>query len=95
MNSGVKAGNCEMYRENKSENYARGMMHFFDMMTGKQERAIRRRLICTYSRKTFYEYRNGVRLINPTIQRNIARICQEEGYTDAPHYDGWEEDFAW
>ena len=95
MNPGVKAGKCEMYRENKSVSYARGMMHFFDQMTGLQERAIRRRLIGTYSRKTFYEYRNGKRPISPDIQRNIARICKEEGYIADPHYDSWEEDFLW
>ena len=95
MNPDVKAGNCEMYRENQTASYARGMMHFYDEMTSRQERAIRRRLINAYSRKPYYEYRNGDRPISPEMQQNIARICREEGYTAKPHYDSWEEDFLW
>ena len=95
MNPAVKAGNCEMYRENISVRYARGLMHFFDEMTSKQEHAIRRRLINTYSRKPFYDYRKGERPIGPDMQKNIARVCREEGYIADPHYDGWEEDFLW
>jgi hypothetical protein len=84
-----------MYRENQTASYARGMMHFYDEMTSRQERAIRRRLINAYSRKPYYEYRNGDRPISPEMQQNIARICREEGYTAEPHYDSWEEDFLW
>ena len=95
MNPGVKAGRCELYREDLSVKYARGMMHFYDEMTGIQERNIRSRLIYLFSRKPYYEYRNGVRLISPKTQEQIARICREEGWTGELHYDGWEEDFQW
>lgn len=95
MNPDVKAGNCMMYRENVKVNYARGMVHFYDQMTSKQERAIKKRLIATYSRKPYYEYRNGIRPIGPEMQKNIARICREEGYTAELQYDSWEEDFLW
>lgn len=95
MNPDVKAGRCELYRENKKVSYARGMMHFYEEMTGRQEKNIRYRLINLYSRKIYYEYRNGVRLIDPQMQQQIARICREEGYIPEPRYDAWEEDFLW
>lgn len=87
VNPDVKAGHCTLYRESIVEKHARGMMHFFDEMPGKMERSIKQRLIHIYSRKRFYEYRNGVRLIPPTLQQQIARICKEEGWMANPVYD--------
>lgn len=95
VNPDVKAGRCTLYRENTVVQHARGMMHFFDEMPSKKERNIKQRLIHLYGRKRFYEYRNGVRLISPTLQQQIASICQEEGWTAAPVYDSWVEDFLW
>jgi len=95
MNAHVKAGCCELYRENKTASYARGILHLLDIIPYNQARNIKRRLIKTFSRKRYYEYRNGTRLIAPAEQEIIARICQEEGWTGEIRYDGWEEDFLW
>lgn len=95
MNPDVKAGKCPMYRENNTASYAVGMMHFFDQMTGSMERSIKNRLINTFSRKRFYEYRNGTRPIPPEDQKTIASICKANGWTGDLCYDGWKEDFAW
>ena len=95
VNPNIKANKCELYREAVTGIYARGMMHFFEMMPRQIECNIKGRLIGIYSRKRFYEYRNGVRLISPEQQQQIARICQQEGWTGEMHYDGWEEDFLW
>ena len=95
MNPNVKAGCCELYRENKTASYARGIMHLLDMIPYTQARNIKRRLIQTFTRKRYYEFRNGTRLISPTEQEQIARICQDEGWTGEIRYDGWEEDYLW
>ena len=95
MNPNVKAGCCELYRENKTASYARGIMHLLDMIPYTQARSIKRRLIQTFTRKRYYEFRNGTRLISPTEQEQIARICQDEGWTGDIRYDGWEEDYLW
>jgi len=95
MNPDVRANKCTLFREDAMVKYARGMSHFYDRMTGQQERNIRRRLIALFSRKPYYEYRNGVRSIPPDIQQTIARICQEEGWDGTLTYDSWEEDFQW
>ena len=95
MNPNVKAGCCELYRENKTASYARGIMHLLDMIPYTQARSIKRRLIQTFTHKRYYEFRNGTRLISPTEQEQIARICQDEGWTGDIRYDGWEEDYLW
>lgn len=86
---------CPCYREHQVVRHAKGMVHFFDDMPRRMETAVKRRLIGLYSRKVFYEYRNGIRLISPAMQQQIARICQEEGWTEEPRYDGWQDDYLW
>lgn len=40
---------------------------------------IKHQLISMHSRKTYYDYRKGTRLIAPDIQAQIKQVCQEEG----------------
>ena len=95
MNPEVREGKCPMYRENTTASYAIGMMHFFDQMTGQTERSIKNALIHLFSRKRFYEYRNGTRPIPPEVQKTISKVCLANGWTNEPQYDGWTEDYNW
>ena len=95
MHPEVKANKCALYREKKHVRYAKGMMHFYDEMTRSQEIGIKHRLIVHYGRRQYYEYRRGERLISPEMQAFIGQVCKEHGYTKEPHYDGWQDDYAW
>ena len=95
MHPEVKANKCALYREKKHVRYAKGMMHFYDEMTRSQEIGIKHRLIVHYGRRQYYEYRRGERLISPEMQAFIGQICKEHGYMKEPHYDGWQDDYAW
>ena len=95
MHPEVKANKCALYREQKHVRYAKGMMHFYDEMTRSQEIGIKHRLIVHYGRRQYYEYRRGERLISPEMQAFIGQVCKEHGYTKEPHYDGWQDDYAW
>lgn len=95
MHPEVKANKCALYREKKHVRYAKGMMHFYDEMTRSQEIGIKHRLIVHYGRRQYYEYRRGERLISPEMQEFIGQVCKEHGYTKEPHYDGWQDDYAW
>lgn len=95
MHPEVKANKCALYREKKHVRYAKGMMHFYDEMTRSQEVGIKHRLIVHYGRRQYYEYRRGERLISPEMQEFIGQVCKEHGYTKEPHYDGWQDDYAW
>ena len=95
MHPEVKANKCALYREKKHVRYAKGMMHFYDEMTRSQEVGIKHRLIVHYGRRQYYEYRIGERLISPEMQAFIGQVCKEHGYTKEPHYDGWQDDYAW
>lgn len=95
MHPEVKANKCALYREKKHVRYAKGMMHFYDEMTRSQEVGIKHRLIVHYGRRQYYEYRRGERLISLEMQEFIGQVCKEHGYMKEPHYDGWQDDYAW
>jgi hypothetical protein len=95
MNPDVREGHCPLYRPNETVRYARGMTHFFDVMPSRMERAIKGTLITVYQRKRFYEYRNGVRPIPPSMQQDIESVCRRHGWDGELHYDSWEENFDW
>ncbi len=91
----IKANRCTMFQENVKVRYAKGMMNFFYDMPHHTEVAIRSHLIALFSRKRFYEYRNGTRLIPPDVQSVISHVCKQAGWTAELQYDGWEEDYKW
>jgi hypothetical protein len=86
---------CPQYRENVTAPHAKGMIHFYDGMPRHMEIRIKNRLISRYARRQYYEYRNGVRLITPQMQQDIARICQAEGWTQPLRYDDYQDDYVW
>lgn len=91
----VNSLQCSMYQKDDIVEYAVGMMHIFDEVPFPIARTTKKRLINLFSRKRFYEYRNGVRPIPPYEQQKIARVFQEEGWQGEIRYDGWKEDYLW
>ena len=75
--------------------HAKDMMHFFDEMPRRMEVRIKQELIDIYTRKRFYEYRRGDRLITPEMLRRIATVCRANGWTAEPVYDQWVDDYLW
>ena len=86
---------CSLYQKDEIVKYAIGMMHIFDAVPYPIARSVKKRLINLFSRKQFYEYRNGVRPIGPKAQQQIKRIFNEEGWNGEICYEGWEEDYLW
>ena len=94
-NPEVNSNHCPFYRENKIVKNAKGMNHLLDEIPYNDAKAIKRELIRVFSRKRFYEYRNGTRPIPPKDQQHIARIFHEEGWDGEIRYDDWKEDYQW
>ena len=91
----VNTNQCTLYHKDDIVTYAIGMMHIFDIVPYPIARHVKKRLINLFSRKRFYEYRNGDRPIPPQAQQQITRIFNEEGWDGEIKYDGWEEDYLW
>jgi hypothetical protein len=91
----VNSLQCTLYQKDEVVTYAVGMMHIFDAVPYPIARVVKKRLIALFSRKRFYEYRNGTRPIPPQHQQQIARIFNEEGWDGEIRYDDWKEDYLW
>lgn len=94
-NPKIGGDQCLLYRNSEKVRQAKGMMHFFDEMPRRMEVSIKQELIGIYTRKGFYEYRRGDRLITPEMQRRIAAVCRSYGWTAEPVYDQWVDEYLW
>ena len=91
----VQNGCCTMFRPCGKIVMKRGLTHFYDGMTGRQEHQIRQLLIARFNRKSYYQIRNGKRLIAPDEQHDIEDVCRKCGWTGPFVYDGETEDYVW
>lgn len=88
-------GSCQDYRDNKPVRIPKGMIHFYDNMPGKLEREIKSSLIARFTRVGYYKLRNGERQITPQIEREIAEICLEHGWSQPLVFDEYTEELLW
>ena len=91
----MQNGHCPLFRSCEKTVMKHGLTHFYEGMTGKQERQIRQLLIARFNRKTYYQIRNGKRLIAPGEQHDIEALCRKCGWTGPFVYDGETEDYVW
>jgi hypothetical protein len=76
--------------------FAKGMMHIFnDDMPKRVEPYVRQNLINSHCRPYYYEFRNGERLIPPTVQEEIRQYFREAGWNGDVTFDGFVEDYEW
>ena len=91
----LQNGHCPLFRSCEKTVMKHGLTPFYEGMTGKQERQIRQLLIARFNRKTYYQIRNGKRLIAPGEQHDIEALCRKCGWTGPFVYDGETEDYVW
>lgn len=86
---------CRWFRSNKKMMMKCGMTNFFHDMPGHMERSIRNQLIQLFGRTTYFNMRRGDRLITPSEQQQIAKVCRHNGWQGELNYDGEVEDVQW
>ena len=92
----VATEHCPLYRQSEKVQFAQGMMHIFNAdMPRRVEPYVRSNLISSHCKTYYYEYRNGERLIPPTIQEEIRDLFREAGWTQEVHFDSYVEDYEW
>ena len=91
----VQDGKCPHFREKLRVTMKTGMRNFFVGMTGRQEHAIRARLIEIFNRRVYYAMRNGQRLITFEEQQTIADVCRQNGWTGPLTFDSEGADYLW
>ncbi len=93
---GVATADCPMYRNDQKVRFAKGMLHIFtDDMPKRVESEVRYEVIAMTNRTYYFEYRNGSRLIPPTLQEQIRDLFRERGWTGEVKFDAYVEDYDW
>lgn len=93
--AGYGTNNCPECRSDKPVRMPKGMIHFYENMPGKTERAIKADLIDRYTRVGYYKMRNGMRQITPEMEAEITEICSRHGWTEPPIFDNYVEELLW
>ena len=92
----VGTAQCPHFRKAEKVIFAKGMLHVFnDMMPKKVEAYVREQFLARHCRTYYYEYRNGERLMPPSVQEEIRQYFREAGWHDEIVFDGYEEDYEW
>jgi hypothetical protein len=86
---------CPQYRSDEPIRMPVGFKNLYYNMPGRIERDVKDYLIHTYSRKRYYEYRNGTRIIPPDVEHIIRATLRRFGWTEEPCFDGYIEEFLW
>ena len=93
---GVATANCPMCRNDQKVRFAKGMLHIFtDDMPKRVESEVRYEVIAMTNLTYYFEYRNGSRLIPPTLQEQIRDLFREKGWIGEVNFDGYIEDYDW
>lgn len=91
----VQGGDCPMFLKDQKVKMGKGMIHLFEDMPRKMGDTLKALLINEYKRTYFYEYRNGKRLITPSMQEHITNLCKQCGWDKSVTYDEYVEDYEW
>lgn len=86
---------CKMFRKKVRVMMKRGFKNMYHDMPGHLESVIRSLLITKWGRKHYFEMRKGDRLITPSQQDDVVRICKKCGWTGPIVYDSEQEDWLW
>lgn len=91
----VQSEYCPMFLKDQKVKMGKGMIHLFEDMPRKIGDTLRTLLINEYKRTYFYEYRNGTRLITPSMQDYIAKVCKQCGWDKSVTFDEYVEAYEW
>ena len=92
----VATEDCPLYRNAEKVMMAKGMTRIFiDEMPKRVEPFVRKKLIASHNRTYYFEYRNGSRLIPPSMQEEVRNLFREAGWNGDVSFDGYVEDYEW
>lgn len=94
-NPKIQTKNCPMFRSDEPVRMPYGLKNLYHDMPGWMEKAIKHDLIRRYSRKRYYEYHNGTRLITPDIEGILRQVLLAHGWNQEPLFSGYKEEYIW
>ena len=86
---------CPKYCPDEPVRMPLGLKRMYYDMPHHLERSVKNRLISLFSRKRYYEYHNGRRPVTPDIEATIRQTLLAFGWTEAPVFDDYVEEYLW
>lgn len=94
-NPDMQRADCPQFRDSQPIRVPVGLENLYRDMPGRLERAIREHLIGLFTRKRYYQYRNGVLPISPDVEQTIRQTLLRYGWQEEPHFDDYAEEYLW
>jgi hypothetical protein len=94
-NPKMQREDCPKYCPDEPVPMPIGLKQMYYDMPHHLERSVKNRLISLFSRKRYYQYHNGQRPVTPDIEATIRQTLLTFGWTEAPVFDGYVEEYLW
>lgn len=88
-------GACEAFLADTAVQYAVGMDHLFDKIPYQEAKSIKQRLLMTYGKNKFYQFKRKERTFSPEDQRYVRQVFLSYGVKDEPTFDSWQTGYQW
>ena len=88
-------GDCRGFMADTPVQYAVGMDHLLDRIPYQTAKNIKQRLLSTYGKNKFYQFKRRERLFSPEDQRYIRQVFLSNGVEEEPAFDSWQTGYQW
>lgn len=87
--------NCPRFVSDQPLRMPYGLSAIYYDMPSRIERSVKNALIRKFSRKRYYEYHNGTRLLTPDAEKTVRDVLLSYGWTQEPTFLGYKEEYLW
>ncbi|GKG70916.1 hypothetical protein CE91St1_00590 [Parabacteroides goldsteinii] len=88
-------GDCKAFMADTPVQYAVGMDHLLDRIPYKEAKCIKQRLLMTYGKNKFYQFKRKERIFSPEDQHYIQQVFLNNGVEEEPTFDSWKTGYRW
>lgn len=88
-------GKCAAFMADTPVQYAVGMDHLLDQIPYLEAKRIKQRLLMTYGKNKFYQFKRKERTFSPEDQQYIRQVFRMYGVKDEPVFDAWLSGYRW
>lgn len=88
-------GKCAAFMADTPVQYAVGMDHLLDQIPYLEAKRIKQRLLMTYGKNKFYQFKRKERTFSPEDQQYIRQVFRAYGVEDEPVFDAWQSGYRW
>ena len=88
-------GECRAFLADTPVQYAVGMDHLLDKIPHQEAVCIKQRLLTTYGKNKFYQFKRKERIFTPEDRSYIRQVFLNNGVKEEPAFDSWQAGYRW